>query len=500
MKSHAAHPILAALLLTVLAATACASESDGQKDTVTLAEKDSVGTVTEETTEETTVHYTDALKTQDFGGVDFRIYTTTALVGMTLPTTINYASETTGEVVNDTLFARDLWISENYNVNMEYTVDTLSPRNLTTAILASDAAYDLIIHDLAEWTRNLADSNCIYPLNKIDTIRLDQPYWMPELNEQLKIGGNLIYSSSAISPRFYGSVYVILYNRDLAANLDLGDMYALVSDGGWTIDRMMEYSRMAYADLNGDGKYDDNDRVGMFYEVLTPESMVMGAGYHYVVNDNGQLKVMLEDEKLVTLMQRMAEFFGEDCCTWDNNDPKYDVMKVLNAGNFLFYNPCTFNLADLRDLSCDYGILPMPKESEAQKLYYGYSQPWASANPMIPITAVGDHLSMVGTLTDAMAAYGYDYLRPAVYENVIQLKGTRDERSAEIIDLMFENVTYELTSILEFGKLDTKLSEYFTKDHGRTQLASLYASLKSSVEKEVQKTVEKYAGLDDILD
>ena len=491
--------LAAAVLLLTASMTACGDSGTAPVETESAS--DTTAAVTETAAPENTLCI-DTLTPQDFGGADFRIYTGNVLAGWELPTTINYAAEEVGEVVNDTLFARDRWLEESYNVDVQYTLsDTESnkKKKLTNLVLAGDDELDLISEDLASITYALADANCIYPLNYIDTIRLDQNYWMPELNEQLKIGGNLFFSSSALSPRYYGSVYVLMFNRELADNLDLPDLYQKVTDGTWTLDVMMECARAALSDSNGDGKITAEDTVGMMYEVLTPEALIMGAGYHYVQSVNGTLSVMLEDPALVTLIQKLSSFLQEDCVVRDGSGSKFDAEMSINNGTFLFYNPCTFNLAGLRDLPYDYGILPMPKNDEAQESYIGYSQPWASACPSIPITVVGERLAMTGTLTDAMAAYGYDYLRPAVFDNVIQLKAARDEKSAEIIDMMFENITFELTSILNFDKLCGSLQEHFTTGLGKKDIVSRYAAIKEKTEIAVAAIEEQYANFEDNL-
>lgn len=491
--------VLAAATLLTASLTACGDSS--QTPIETDAALNTTAAVTETSAPESHL-YTDTLTSEDYGGADFRIYTGNVLAGWELPTTINYAAAETGEIVNDTLYARDRWLEETYNVSVQYTLndsDSNKPQKISKLVLAGDDAFDLVIEDLATVARGLADANCIYPLNYINTIRLGEDYWMPDLNEQLKIGGNLFFSSSALSPRYYGSVYVLLFNRDLAAQLDLPDFYQMVTDGTWTIDAMMECARLALSDTNGDSKITAEDTVGMMYEVLTPESIVMGAGYHYVQNVGGKLTVMLEDQALVTLMQKISDFLQEDCVVRDGAGSTFDAEMSINNGTFLFYNPCTFNLAGLRDLPYDYGILPMPKNDEAQDSYIGYSQPWASACPSIPITVVGDRLAMTGTLTDAMAAYGYDYLRPAVFENVIQLKGARDEKSGEIIDMMFENITFELTSILNFDRLNGQLQEHFTRALGKKDIVSRYAAIKSKTEAAIAAIEEQYANFENNL-
>ena len=194
--------LAAAALLLTASLTSCGDSSKAPVETD--AATDTTAAVTETAAPESNL-CTDTLTAEDYGGADFRIYTGNVLAGWELPTTINYAAAETGEIVNDTLYARDRWLEETYNVSVQYTLndsDSNKPQKRSKLVLAGDDAFDLVIEDLATVARGLADANCIYPLNYINTIRLDQKYWMPELNEQLKIGGNLFFSSSALSPRY----------------------------------------------------------------------------------------------------------------------------------------------------------------------------------------------------------------------------------------------------------------------------------------------------------
>jgi ABC-type glycerol-3-phosphate transport system substrate-binding protein len=487
--------LAAILLLLSVFVTACGGDSGTASETAPRT--DTMANNTGAEGAENTLMI-DSLTAQDFGGASFRIFTSNVLSGLEMPTTINYAADETGEIVNDTLFARDIWLTETYNVDVQYTVDNESgkPQRLTLLVLSGDDVHDLIIEDLATVARSLAESNCSYPLNYIDTIRLDQSYWMPELNKQLMIGDNLFFSASPLSPRYYGSVYLIMFNRDLAEDLHLPDFYKMVTDGTWTLDVMMECARVALSDTNGDGIITAEDTVGFIYEVLTPETLVMASGYHYVQNVGGSISVMLEDPAVISLMQKIANFLQEDCVALKGYGSTFDVTKAINNGTSLFYNPATVNLAGYRELPYDYGILPIPKDSVEQESYISYSQPWASACPTIPITVVGDRLDMTGTLTDAMAAYGFDYIRPAVFDNVIQLKGTRDEKSSNIINMMFENITFELTSILNFDSLNAILQDHFTRSLGKRDIVSVYASIKESTENAIAAIEEQYANFE----
>ena len=52
---------------------------------------------------------------------------------------------------------------------------------------------------------------------------------------------------------------------------------------------------------------------------------------------------MLEDQALVTLMQKLSDFLQEDCVVRDGHGSTFDAEMSINNGTFLFYNPCTFN-------------------------------------------------------------------------------------------------------------------------------------------------------------
>ncbi len=69
-----------------------------------------------------------------------------------------------------------------------------------------------------------------------------------------------------------------------------------------------------------------------------------------------------------------------------------------------------------------------------------------------------------------------------IYDQVIMLKNTRDEASAQIVDKLFENVTVELTTIINPAGLYDKLKAMFTTELGKTEITTLYAANRSGVE------------------
>lgn len=468
------------LVIAMLTSSLVACGQAEEPNTTTEESESKTETVLE--TEETSL--LDTLPTVDYDGADFRVYGSNVL-GTELPTTIQFSTgETTGEIVNDTLYARNNFIEDRYNVVMTEIVEEtggISSKNVLNQVKAGDSSYEMFYADIAAEGYPIVIGGGVYAFNELENVHLDKIYWEQAGITALTIGTKLYFPVGPITPRFYGSTYVMLFNEDMATELNLPDFYSLVAEGTWTMDVLMESARAATSDTDGDGVLTDNDRIGLGYEVLTAEAFLFGYGYHYVDNVDGKTKAMLEDENLVNAMQKLSSFYQEDCCVWFYGGGKYDEVKMYTDGNLLFYNPCTFCLADFRELEYEYGILPMPKENIEQEEYIVYGQPWAITCPYVPLTNTGETLFMTGMLVDAMAAYGYTDLRPAVFENVIMTKGTRNEQSAAIIEDVFQNITFDLASCLGLDGFYYTLQQYFTNNLGKAELGSLYAAKKESV-------------------
>lgn len=487
--------LLLAVLLTASFIVSCTQGTDTpdtpSQPSVSDAAENSDST---EAADDKPARVSDKLTYTDYEGTSFTVYTSNIIAGVENSLTINYAPEQNGEVVNDALFNRDMFIKDKYNVDFKIECDNTTSNVvnfLTKNIVAGDDVYQMILQDQATVAKGLSMAGNCYPLNMINTIKLDEEYWMPRLNSAGKIGSSTYFTASAISPRLYGSAYISLFNREMAANLGLESMYQIVNDGRWTFDKLCELSRVAVHDENGDGqiKGDGTDQVGIMSDCF--EMPVLGAGFHFIENRDGELRCCCEDEKLVSFMQKVAAFFTEEGI-FSSGHKGIDMDACINNGKTLFFVVCSFCLDEYRSLEYDYGILPSPKYDEKQEEYVEFSQPWVAMTPVIPITVTDDRLEMSGELTNAMAAYGYDYIKAAAFENVICYKGARDEESAQIIDKIFQNITFELCSTLGFDQLYSTCQKYLcglaTKD-----ITTSYAAIKEKTEKSIAKVVDTYA-------
>ncbi len=96
-------------------------------------------------------------------------------------------------------------------------------------------------------------------------------------------------------------------------------------------------------------------------------------------------------------------------------------------------------------------------------------------------------------LLEAMSAEGYNYITPAYYEVALKGKYTRDESTAEMLDIISTTAFFDFVDVFyaELGSISDLLSNYVgTNTKG---LASFFESRRSSFEQKLATLMENYA-------
>ncbi|MBR5445692.1 MAG: hypothetical protein IKV57_06195 [Clostridia bacterium] len=326
MKRSISLLLLAAMLTGTL--FSCGSETADTKENASDTD-----TVTETVQETEEISFIDTLPAADYAGATFRVHGANSLNGSEYPTLLQFSiGETIGEPANDILFERTAYLENYYNVKFEEIIEpgNIDPNKVIANIQAGDAACEMFYSDIAWQGYNIVIKGGVYPVDMVKGIQIDKPYWASEITEALTIADSFYFPAGPISPRYYGSAYVLMFNRDIVEDMNLDDPYTLVEEGTWTIDKMMDMALQSYRDLDGNGTLDLNDQMGLGYEVLTPESFLMGCGYHYVENVDGVLQCMLDDENLITRIQWLCEQMQKEGIFWENVKG-FDYGKMLEG-------------------------------------------------------------------------------------------------------------------------------------------------------------------------
>ena len=169
-----------------------------------------------------------------------------------------------------------------------------------------------------------------------------------------------------------------------------------------------------------------------------------------------------------------------------------EYRNLFSDGHGLFFWTRMDEVTTLRGMETDFGILPTPKYEESQENYISFVSQHIMGLMSIPATATD--LNRTGIILEALAAESYYTLTPAYYDVALKSKASRDDESAEMLDIIFSNRVYDLGEYFNFGSIfDVLNSVCQDKSKG---IASEYEKKASAFTKELDKWFEAIESLE----
>ena len=282
MKNKRFTALFLALIISSFSAVGCSEEpSETTAETVQTEEAVSAETETEKLVPD--------LPEMDFEGYEFSVLTRGQHHAEWYSEDI-YAEEITGEPINDAVFNRNVNVGSQYNFTIkELTGESADPDNSVIQSVASgDAVYDMLMIG-GKSCGNLATQQYLLELTTIPYMDLSKPWYDQSANASLSIGNKLYMTSGDINIMDNNATFSILFSKVLAEQLINENLYSLVSEGKWTLDKMEEYCSIAYEDLNGNGNYDPDDQWALIGEGWNTMAFVEASGYKTFEKDENDM-------------------------------------------------------------------------------------------------------------------------------------------------------------------------------------------------------------------
>lgn len=491
---------LAAILIALTVIYACSCAAQNTSDT-TAAEN----TVTE-TANQTD---TEAAETEDEGYIadlpqerfegDFNILIEGSFWS---PADSLYYEDTSDDAVLDAVWRRQTQIKEQFGAEIVLTPSSDTTSTLKKSVKSGDASFDAIITRMPLIAASASNGD-LMDLNEAAGLDLSKKYWDRSASEAFTIGERVFCTVGEIINTEDEVTWIMMFNKTLARNYDLEDLYKVVKEGRWTFDYFYKLLKETGASKeNGDGKWDYLDS----YALSTHRDMAYGlfyaAGLSFIVKDADNLPMLnsAENEKIQKVLDYSLKVMREDNLTLDAHkwvsvhphatDLTYEAFTENRA---LFYAEVLYYVSQLRTMDTDFGILPLPKYDEKQKDYISFVNPAASLVGIPIYQKAKENAKRSGTILEALAYYGYKYLTPAYIEKQIKGKATRDEESIEMIDIIMQHRAYDLELIHDWGSLATQYSDLVFNN--KNNYASVYKKCSTSAEKKINtflKNIEKY--------
>lgn len=422
--------LLLALLMMGSAFAACGSAES--VDTSEAADAGDTAAV-----EETEDPLADNLPEADYGGYSFRITTWYDKVGL---------EESTGEVLNDAIFRRDLAVEERYNIdivsefvpNEDYSVCTQAIRQ---SVVAGSNDWDAgFLHMVS--ASNAAPEGIFYNLNDLGYIDMSRPWWDKDCLNAFTVGGNIKIASTIMLVNSALRASCVAFNYKTFDDYGIAYPYDMVNEGTWTLDAMYDIVKDSTLDLNGDGAIkaaDDFFGVTSWY-LNSPYTLYYGGGGSLVsYGSDGYPYVDLNLEKNTALYDKIYDIIVTSQSNFENNMANYDMAYDLfcdNRAHLVVLSLSGLREDRFRNMETDYGVVPSPKYDETQSEYYSFVN---GAAAMLAVPAVVEDAERSGIILEAMAAETYRSVWDVLYEVTVKAKYMRDEQATKMINIIIEN-------------------------------------------------------------
>ena len=254
MKSrHITLLLLAAMLASNLAACGGDASTGNNIDTgAATGETDAA-----ETTDDGLLH--DDLGNIRFDGEEFNMWLSyDELVGYDV-------EETTGDVFDDAVYARNMAVEERLGVKLVYTYSghpfsgtgyALGCQDIRSHVMSGDTTYDVYQQVQNGDVGGLIDDGIFVDWYDVPNIDLTKDYWYKNAIENINYGDRLYRVVGYYENAILAATNCLFFNKRIFDENQVEYPYAEALAGTWTIDKLMKIAAQTTADLNGDTTLD----------------------------------------------------------------------------------------------------------------------------------------------------------------------------------------------------------------------------------------------------
>ncbi len=391
----------------------------------------------------------DDLPTVDYGGRDFRVVT-----HIESEIFIKEEDRNQGDLIKDAKYTRNQAVENRFNINIGvvYTgTYTEVSDYVSKTVLAGSDEFDLLM-GMAVDTGKLVTKKLFLNWYDIEHINFDKPWWAASNKTDLTYNGKCPIAVSDLNYTSIAQTYCMMFNKNLAASYELGDVYGLVLDGKWTFDKMREMVKDVYVD-DGNDERDENDFYGMSHANGSCVNTYLWAFDNPVCakDADGVPQIAIKTDKINNIVTDIYElFYNTDGVYFDGSR----INEKAVSGDMFYAKKAIFTTTSLggptsqkfRDFEDDVGIIPYPKYDENQQNYLTMADGYHS---ILAVPKTAKDTEYVGIITEALSAESWKTLTPTLYEIALKTRYLRDNESKEIMDIIIEGRTFDFGYIYD---------------------------------------------------
>jgi hypothetical protein len=312
------------------------------------------------------------------------------------------------------------------------------------------------------------------------------------------MGGKLFYTTNKFLLQDKHRAWCLFVNRDLVKEYNLGDIEEMVFDGTWTVEKLLEISKVGSVEFDGADGRTGADRWGLtFSDRYNFTQLIYGAGFRLCENGtDGYPTLIGATDYMVGVLDKIYEIIWDYDAVWVpgiGNAPDSSGAFVFEQGRAITHGNCV-NKLDVVDLfQFDYGVLPNPKYDEKQEYYYAI--PNLGNGCLFAIPATVEDPSRAGFFLEAISEASVDSSYVAYIETKCKLQDVVDQEAAKCLDIIFDGIVYDIGFISNIGGLGDLAAWNLVKSN-TNNYSRMFDRYKANAEFQIQKIRDAYAAMD----
>lgn len=427
--------------------------------------------------------------------------------------------ENSPEALNDEIKKRNELVETKFGVTIEEVRASSSEPIISLVredILSSNGDYDIVMPYIPN-AATLALESAFYELNDLQYFDINADCWDQNAVEALSINNKNYFVTGDISLLTLACTHAIVFNKDMLTknfSMDPSDLYQIVENGEWTIDKLREMASTVTADTDGQAGMSYKDTYGFLINNNFVTSMFIGSGQKLTGksdDDTPYIAVIKETESAATVFTKIFELVNDANATGqiDVSTSSYYTSAVaakdsvwtaatesVANGLALFRAMSIIDIIDLGEYECNFGIIPVPKYDKNQDNYYSNVSVILSTCVAIPVSAVDPEMSAI--IAQAMCEASTETTKHAYYDVILKLRKIQDDESEAMLDKIFADRVYDLGIVFNWGGSgvdDPNSIGAFMNNvafSGSQTFASTLESISSLIESDLEETLEAF--------
>ncbi len=369
-----------------------------------------------------------------------------------------YADENDVTVMGEAVYKRNEKVADRLGIHYEITIENGSysdfniyATRIESSYQAGDHLFD-VVGTYSLYGAQFATRGYFYNILDLDKnyhIDLDKVWWNQRLREDLTIGDKLYVAVGDMNTTALTRMMVTFFNQEtIKSSYSNLDLYEVVNEGKWTMDYLIQLIAESYSDRNGNSIADEDDFYGLVSCSPSEAYDSICAGMDVKLMDrqaDGSWAITSNTELLVDKLQKAVDLYwaGNNATRFYSLEPS--IQHFADGGShFLIATLDKTMEATLGNMSNDYGVLPIPKYNEEQKMYLTTPQ---DAYNLISVMADVEDPTMVSAALELLCAESYKNVTPELFNVVLKMRYMRDYASGQMLDHLREGISLDFATV-----------------------------------------------------